>query len=107
MEREVRIWRAGFRARRLVPVNGCLMKKELFVCDSCGARTRLDIRKRHWCSECNQGAPVEMRYGKHKKPLILDKVVEDIMQERAAVRSFQSAYHERDFALHAPASSAR
>jgi hypothetical protein len=49
-----------------------------------------------------------MRYGKHKKPLILDRVVNDIvMREGATVQSFQSAYHERDFALHAPASSAR
>lgn len=81
------------------------MKKELFICDSCGARTRLDKAQRHWCGACNQGAPVEMRYGKHKKPLVLDTVVHDIMQERAAVHSFQSAYQERDFALHATASS--
>ena len=82
------------------------MKKVLFICDSCGARTRLNSTQRHWCDVCNQGAPVEMRYGKDKKPLILDRVGDDIMQEeRAAVRSLQSAYHERDFALHATASS--
>jgi len=84
------------------------MKKELFVCDGCGARTRLNSAQRHWCGACNKGAPVEMRYGKHKKPLILDRVANDIvMREGATVQSFQSAYHERDFALHAPASRAR
>ena len=81
------------------------MKKELFICDSCGARTRLDNAQRHWCAVCNQAAPVEMRYGKHKKPLVLDRVVDDVMQERAALHSVQSAYQERDFALHATASS--
>lgn len=68
---------------------------------------RLNNAQRHWCGVCNQGAPVEMRYGKNKKPLILDRVVDDIMLEGAAVHSFQCAYHERDFALHAPASTAR
>ena len=77
------------------------MTKELFICDSCGARTRLDNSQRHWCSACNQAAPVEMRYGRDKKPLILDRAADDIMQEGAAVRSVQSAYQERDFALHA------
>jgi hypothetical protein len=64
------------------------MKKELFICDGCGARTRLDNTQRHWCALCNQGATVEMRYGKNKKPLILDRVVGDNMLEGAAVRSF-------------------
>jgi hypothetical protein len=81
------------------------MKKELFICDSCGARTRLDNTQRHWCGVCNQGAPVEMRYGRHKKPLILDSVADDILEEGAAVRSAQSAYQERDFVLHASAPS--
>jgi hypothetical protein len=81
-----------------------LMKKELFICDSCGARTRLNNAQRHWCGVCHQGAPVEMRYARDKKPLILDSVVDDIMEEGDAVRSAQSSYHERDFALHATAS---
>lgn len=81
------------------------MNKELFICDSCGARTRLNKAQRDWCGVCNQGPPVEMRYGKHKKPLILDRVVDDILQESPAVRALQSAYHERDFALRATASS--
>jgi hypothetical protein len=81
------------------------MKKELFICDSCGARARLDNAQRHWCGVCNRVAPVEMRYGKHKKPLILERVADEIMQEEAAaVRSLQSAYQERDFVLHATAS---
>jgi hypothetical protein len=84
------------------------MKKELFICDSCGARTRLDNTQRHWCGVCNQATPVEMRYGKDKKPIILDWVADEIiMREDATVQSFQSAYHERDFAMHAPMSSAR
>jgi hypothetical protein len=82
------------------------MTKELFICDSCGARARLDIAQRHWCGVCNQAAPVEMRYGKHKKPLILERVADEIMQEEAAaVRSLQSAYGERDFVLHATPSA--
>lgn len=80
------------------------MKKELFICDSCGARMRLDNAQRHWCAVCNLGSPVEMRYGRDKKPIILDRVVRDAVLEGAAVESFQSTYHERDFALHAPAS---
>jgi hypothetical protein len=49
-----------------------------------------------------------MRYGRDKKPVILDRVVDEIiMRECATIQSFQSPYHERDFALHAPASSAR
>jgi len=68
---------------------------------------RLNNAQRHWCGVCNQGAPVEMRYGKHKKPLILDRVVDDIMLEGAAVQSSQCAYQERDFVLHATGSSTR
>ena len=81
------------------------MKKELFICDSCGARTRLDITQRHWCGVCNKGAPVEMRYGRNKKPLVLDRGADDIIQEDAALHSAQSAYQERDFARHATAST--
>ena len=81
------------------------MKKELFICDSCGARTRLDNAQRHWCAVCNQGAPVEMRYGRNKKPSVLDRVVDDLIQEGAALHSAQSAYQERNFALHATAST--
>ena len=82
-----------------------VMKKELFICDSCGARTRLNNAQRHWCGVCSQGTPVEMRYAKNKKPLILDSVADDILQEVAAARSHQSAHQERDFALRATVSS--
>jgi hypothetical protein len=79
------------------------MKKELFICDSCGARARLNNAQRHWCGVCTQGTPVEMRYARNKKPLILDSVADDIMQEGAAFQSHQSAHQERDFALWATA----
>lgn len=28
------------------------MRKEIFVCDVCGHRKRLDVTKRHWCEVC-------------------------------------------------------
>jgi hypothetical protein len=39
------------------------MKKEIFVCDTCGWRSRLDITKQHWCKECTarKGKETEMR----------------------------------------------
>jgi hypothetical protein len=36
------------------------VKKEVFVCESCGGRNRLSSTERHWCAECNLGSPVEM-----------------------------------------------
>ena len=36
------------------------IKKEVFVCEGCGARNRLTSAERHWCEDCNLGAPVEM-----------------------------------------------
>jgi len=36
------------------------IKKEVFVCESCGGRNRLASTERHWCGECNLGSPVEM-----------------------------------------------
>jgi hypothetical protein len=49
-----------------------------------------------------------MRYAKNKKPLVLEQVADDlILRERATVQSFQRAYHERDFALHAPGAKPR
>jgi hypothetical protein len=97
---------AGWVPGKLISASQrCPMKKELFICDSCGARTRLNNAQRHWCGVCTQGTPVEMRYVRDKKPLILDSVVDDTMQKGAAVRSLQSAYRERDFVLRATASS--
>jgi hypothetical protein len=46
-----------------------------------------------------------MRYVKDKKPLMIDRAVDDNMLEGAAVRSAQSAYQERNFALHAAPST--
>ncbi len=43
------------------------MKKDVFVCDDCGTRSRLDYTKRHWCVVCDRGAPVEMRCVREKK----------------------------------------
>jgi hypothetical protein len=40
---------------------------DIFVCDTCGARKRLDARKRHWCDDCARGTPVEMRRAKDKR----------------------------------------
>jgi hypothetical protein len=39
---------------------------DLFVCDKCGARKRLERHKRHWCDNCNRGTPVEMRRARDK-----------------------------------------
>ena len=40
---------------------------DVFVCDHCGARKRLDRNKRHWCEDCTRGAPVEMRRARDKR----------------------------------------
>jgi hypothetical protein len=50
------------------------MKKELFVCDNCGTRTRLNNAERHWCDVCTKGSPVEMRHVRDKKPLIVETI---------------------------------
>ena len=42
---------------------------EVFVCDKCGMRRRLDASKRHWCDVCTQGPPLEMRLAKDKRPI--------------------------------------
>jgi len=40
---------------------------DIFVCDDCGARKRLERNKRHWCDNCTRGTPVEMRRAKDKR----------------------------------------
>lgn len=40
---------------------------EVFICDTCGLRRRLESAKRHWCDNCVQGTPVEMRPAKDKR----------------------------------------
>jgi hypothetical protein len=36
-------------------------RTEVFVCDFCGLRQRLARDQRHWCTNCNETPPVEMR----------------------------------------------
>jgi hypothetical protein len=62
------------------------MKKEFFVCDGCGTRTRLNSAERHWCSVCNQGAPVEMRHVRDKKPLIPNTLAPLVSPIRAPLK---------------------
>lgn len=40
---------------------------DIFVCDNCGTRKRLDSSKRHWCNSCTRETPIEMRRAKDKK----------------------------------------
>jgi hypothetical protein len=42
------------------------VRKEIFVCDHCGARKRLDSAQRHWCEECTTSSPVELRPARDK-----------------------------------------
>jgi hypothetical protein len=46
-----------------------LVRKEVFVCDNCGARKRLDSAQRHWCEECKTSSPVELRPARDKRPV--------------------------------------
>jgi hypothetical protein len=43
------------------------MKKELFVCDICGEKKRLDSTKRHWCMVCQCREATELRPVRIKK----------------------------------------
>ena len=43
------------------------MRKELFVCDMCGAKSRMDGSKRHWCKVCPGSAKTELRPVRIKK----------------------------------------
>jgi hypothetical protein len=45
------------------------MKKEVFVCDTCGMRKRLNSAERHWCEACTLSSPVEMRPARDKRHL--------------------------------------
>ena len=42
-------------------------KTDIFVCDHCGNRKRLRSDNRHWCDECHETPPVEMRNVRDKK----------------------------------------
>ena len=49
------------------PTGECSMiKKEIFVCDNCSTRTRLNSAERHWCDLCTRGSPLEMRPARDK-----------------------------------------
>ncbi len=37
------------------------MKTEIFVCDNCGERKRLDRSKQHWCTVCAGKKETELR----------------------------------------------
>lgn len=37
------------------------MRTEIFVCDTCGERKRLDRTKQHWCTHCAGKKETEMR----------------------------------------------
>ena len=43
------------------------MRKESFICDTCGTRLRLDCTKQHWCKECAGRKETEMRPVRIKK----------------------------------------
>ena len=55
-------------------------RTEVFVCDHCGLRKRLPRDERHWCDNCNQTPPMEMRLTRsrlhHTRPAALVKPVE-------------------------------
>jgi len=44
---------------------------DVFTCDKCGIRKRLDGTKRHWCSNCIGESAIEMRAVRDKKPKVL------------------------------------
>jgi hypothetical protein len=43
----------------------------VFTCDKCGIRKRLDGAKRHWCENCTDASPIEMRAVRDRKPKLL------------------------------------
>jgi len=43
------------------------VRKEIFICENCGLRQRLDSSQRHWCEQCTHIAPVEMSPARLKK----------------------------------------
>ena len=47
------------------------MRTEIFVCDRCGERKRLDRTKQHWCPTCSKKQETEMRPVR-VKPFVLN-----------------------------------
>ena len=58
------------------------MRKEVFVCDNCGARKRLDSAQRHWCEECKTSSPVELRPARDKRPIPAPSSTASVSGER-------------------------
>jgi len=66
-------------AKGLIPVLRPTLKKQLkevFVCDQCGLRKRLKSDTRHWCDNCDRGAPVEMRPVRARRIVLFPKKTE-------------------------------
>ena len=63
---------ASYTSREFNAKMGSIRKPqtEVFVCDHCGARKRLDKTKRHWCEDCTRGTPVEMRRARDKRVVV-------------------------------------
>ena len=62
-----------------------LMKKELFICDRCGLRKRLQSSARHWCDNCDYGGHVEMRPARDKR-LVITSPAKEPESDRSRLR---------------------
>jgi hypothetical protein len=75
-----------------------VMKKEVFVCDTCGTRMRLNSAERHWCELCTLGSPLEMRPARDKRlfnsnrlaPLVLPTPVRSLPPQPRVLFGLQS-----------------
>src|SRR6266566_5051568 len=58
-----------FRINGIVAIHSGYKKKQtdIFVCDNCGARKRLERNKRQWWDNCTHRNPIELRRAKDKK----------------------------------------
>src|ERR1700730_16469336 len=64
---------------------GCrVIRKEFFICDTCGTRTRLNSAERHWCELCTLGSPLEMRPTRDRR--IFNKIVPLVLPGPARTR---------------------
>jgi len=50
----------------MMPPTSKRTSTEVFECEVCGTRKRLETAKRHWCDVCTSGSPVEMRRTRDK-----------------------------------------
>ena len=51
---------------KMMPSTSKRTSTEVFECEVCGVRKRLESAKRHWCDVCTRGTPVEMRRTRDK-----------------------------------------